>query len=240
MTYPYITRNCVRNFVIFFFFISIRNSRHSETQIWLTNSFFFVCVVFGEFSIGKNQFFPVSFFFSLFQRCFLDDFWPFIARWFFARKKKQSSHYDVTLSHFQIDFFHFLDWIGGTAQLLISYNFFSKIFFLISWEQMKIVVTFFRLAFFQCVSDATYWVWNKSSDFFRTFFSQRKSMSWIVLLFCLKCFDTLFLTTRKEGSFFDFQQVPSMKYCKKCRLNFWFLEKSKTTFLISMILNVWL
>ena len=120
MTYPYITRNCVRNFVIFFFFISIRNSRHSETQIWLTNSFFFVCCDFwGNSPIGKINFF-LALFFSLFRCCV---FWPFIARYFFLREKKQSSHYDVTLSHFQIDFFHFLDWIGGTAQLLISYNY---------------------------------------------------------------------------------------------------------------------
>ena len=41
-------------------------------------------------------------------------------------------------------------------------------------------------------------------------------------------FDTL-STTRKKAHFF--QQVPSLKYCKKSRL-IWSLEKSKTTFLI--------
>ena len=107
MTYPYITRNCVRNFVIFFFFISIRNSRHSETQIWLTNSFFFVCVVFGEFSIGKNQFFP-SLFFSLF---FKDVFWMIFGHLLqddFLREKK--SKVPTTMSHsliFKLIFFIF-------------------------------------------------------------------------------------------------------------------------------------
>lgn len=116
MTYPYITRNCVRNFVIFFFFISIRNSRHSETQIWLTNSFFFVCVVFGEFSIGKNQFFfSVSFFLS-FSKMFLDDFWPFIARWFFARKKAKFPLRCHTLSSSNWFFFIFIFLTGLGAQ----------------------------------------------------------------------------------------------------------------------------
>ena len=144
MTYPYITRNCVRNFVIFFFFISIRNSRHSETQIWLTNSFFFVCVVFGEFSIGKNQFFfSVSFFLS-FSKMFFGWFLAIYCKMIFCEKK---SKVPTTMSHSLIFklIFHFLDWIGGTAQLLISYNFFSKIF---SWEQMKIVVTFFSFGLF--------------------------------------------------------------------------------------------
>ena len=133
MTYPYITRNCVRNFVIFFFFISIRNSRHSETQIWLTNSFFFVCVVFGEFSIGKNQFFPVSFFLS-FSKMFFWMIFGHLLQDDFLREKKQSSHYDVTLSHFQIDFsFSWLDWGHSTASNQLQF-FFQRYFHENKWR----------------------------------------------------------------------------------------------------------
>ena len=87
---------------------------------------------------------------------------------------------------------------------------------------MKIVVTFFRLAFFQCVSDATYWVWNKSSDFFRTFFFAKKIhfLDSFALLF--EMFWHSFLTTRKEGSFLIFNRSLQWNIAKNVDLIFGF------------------
>jgi len=116
---------------LFSFYLS-RNCRHSETQIWLTNSFFFVCCDFwGNSPIGKINFF-LALFFSLFRCCV---FWPFIARYFFCEKK---SKVPTTMSHslifekklifsFSFNFFSWLDWGHSTASNQLQI--FLKIFF---------------------------------------------------------------------------------------------------------------
>lgn len=114
---------------LFSFYLS-RNCRHSETQIWLTNSFFFVCCDFwGNSPIGKINFF-LALFFSLFRCCVFLAIYCKI--FFFARKKAKFPLRCHTLSFSKKSWFFpfllisFLDWIGGTAQLLISYRFFFK------------------------------------------------------------------------------------------------------------------
>ena len=166
---------------LFSFYLS-RNCRHSETQIWLTNSFFFVCC--GDFfdlgkffvSIGKNQIFFLALFFSLFRCCF---FWPFIARYFFfARKKAKFPLRCHTLSFLIFSkkliwfflSFSWLDWGHSTASNQLQI--FLKIFFFHE-NKGSFVVTFLFLAFFS-LSANTYWVWNKSSDFFCTIFENQK------------------------------------------------------------------
>mgnify|MGYP007022723677 CR=1 FL=1 len=118
------------------------------------NTWFFFCVLWwffdlGKFfvSIGKNQIFFLALFFSLFRCCF---FGHLLQDIFFCEKK---SKVPTTMSHSLIfDFsFLFLDWIWGTAQLLISYRFFLRYFFF-PWEQRKFCcdLSLFGLFQFEC------------------------------------------------------------------------------------------
>lgn len=117
---------------LFSFYLS-RNCRHSETQIWLTNSFFFVCCDFwGNSPIGK-----INFFFWLFFSLSLDVvfFGHLLQDIFFCEKK---SKVPTTMSHslifekklifsFSFNFFSWLDWGHSTASNQLQI--FLKIFF---------------------------------------------------------------------------------------------------------------
>ena len=178
---------------------------------------------FGEISspLVKIKFFFLALFFSLFRCCF---FGHLLQDIFFCEKKKQSSHYDVTLSHFW--FFLSFSWLDlGHSTASNQLQIFFKDIFFFHENKGSFVVTFLYLAFFS-LSANTYWVWNKSSDFFLHHLWKSKILKRI--FWSWNMFDTL-STTRKKAHFF--QQVPSLKYCKKSRL-IWSLEKSKTTFLI--------